>query len=235
MDSGLDFLYYLGLMGKNRTLFGGVLMLMILWSSPCQGEQGERNENLDDQVESFLKERAGQWKDLNIPAADGRLLHDLILENGYTKALEIGTSTGHSSIWIAWALSKTGGKLVTIEIDPSRHRQAKENFQKAGLSEYIDARLGDAHELVKELEGPFDFVFSDADKGWYKNYFMEIDPKLEVNGCFTAHNITGSRGYWGTGEFFDYVRNLPGYETSLNRSGAGVSISFKRSTQQERE
>ena len=62
----------------------------------------------------------------------------------------------------------------------------------------------DAHKLVKELKGPFDFVFSDADKEWYKNYFIDIDPKLKVGGCFTAHNIyeRGRRGYGGYGGYW---------------------------------
>ena len=46
------------------------------------------------------------------------------------------------------------------------------------------------HVLVKESEGSFDFVFSDADKGWYKNYFIDIDPKLKTGGYFTSHNIS---------------------------------------------
>jgi predicted O-methyltransferase YrrM len=54
---------------------------------------------------------------MNIPDVDGKLLYDIIIKNNYKSALEIGTSTGHSGIWIAWALSKTDGKLVTIEID----------------------------------------------------------------------------------------------------------------------
>jgi len=110
--------------------------------------------------------------------------------------VEIGTSTGHSSIWIAWALSKTGGKLITIEIDERRYREALANFKEAGLSEYIDARLADAHQLVKELPGPFDFVFIDADKDWYTNYAKALIPKLEPGGCLTAHNVRGpaSRG-----------------------------------------
>lgn len=196
----------------------------------CQAQPLQENQDLDARVSRFLEESSRSWYDMNVPASDGKLLHDLIVENGYTRALEIGTSTGHSSVWIAWALSKTGGKLITIEIDESRHQQALENFEKAGLSNYMDARLGDAHELVKVLKGPFDFVFSDADKGWYKNYFIDIEPKLEVNGCFTAHNISGSgRGSWGSGEFYEYVSSLPRYETTLNRSGGGLSISYKRS------
>ena len=61
--------------------------------------------DLDRRVEAFLRMRRGTWRDLNVPEADGRLLHDLIVRNRFTRALEIGTSTGHSGIWIAWALS----------------------------------------------------------------------------------------------------------------------------------
>jgi predicted O-methyltransferase YrrM len=166
---------------------------------------------------------------MNVPESDGRILHDLVIENGYKRALEIGTSTGHSGIWIAWALSKTGGKLITIEINERRHKEALANFEEAGLSEYIDARLGDAHELVPQLEGTFDFVFSDADKGWYKNYLIDVLPKLEVGGCFTAHNVRRGRSYGGTGEFVDYLLTLPNMETTFDHSGAGLSISYKRS------
>ncbi|MCJ7630036.1 MAG: protein kinase, partial [Longimicrobiales bacterium] len=66
--------------------------------------------------------------------------------------------------------------------------QLARHFKEAGLSQYVDARLGDAHEIVPALEGPFDFVFSDADKEWYKNYFVDVYPKLKIGGCFTAHN-----------------------------------------------
>ena len=184
-------------------------------------------------VQSFLESRRGTWRDMNVPESDGKILYDLILRNQYKKALEIGTSTGHSAIWIAWALSQTGGKLTTIEIDEGRYREALANFKEAGLSEYIDARLADAHTLVRELNGPFDFVFCDADKGWYKNYFLDIYPKLEVGGCYTAHNISGSRlKSWfhsGTQEFYEYVKSLKNMETILDDSGGGISMSFKTS------
>src|SRR4030065_1168476 len=109
-----------------------------------------KQEMLDARVKAFLDEYKSQWQDMNIPYRDGELLYDLIIKNNYKSALEIGTSTGHSAIWIAWALSKTGGKLITIEIDKERHSQALANFEKAGISEYIDARLADAHQLVTE-------------------------------------------------------------------------------------
>ena len=185
------------------------------------------SEALDKKVRLFLETRKGTWHDWNIPYSDGKVLYDIVLKNRYTKAIDIGTSTGLSAIWIGWALSKTGGKLITIEIDESRHKRALANFKEAGLSEFIDARLADAHSLVKKLEGPFDFVFSDADKDWYVNYFMDLAPKLEVGGCFTAHNVSNS-GMAGIREFIDYVTSQPNFRTTIDKtSRAGISISYK--------
>ena len=210
-----------------------VIICFILMSagsliSPAQSLKS--NPALDEKIRKFLNDNSRQWYDMNVPAVDGQLLHDIIIKNNYKSALEIGTSTGHSAIWIAWALSKTGGKLITIDIDEGRHRRALENFKKVGLSDYIDARLADAHTLVKELKGPFDFVFSDADKEWYKNYFIDVDPRLKAGGCFTAHNISdrGRGAYGGQGAFLEYVRSLKNYETTVNTAGGGVSISYKR-------
>jgi len=90
-----------------------------------------------------------------------------------------------------------------------------------------DARHSDAHQLVKELEGPFDFIFTDADKEWYTQYFKDLDPKLVKGGCFTAHNA--SNAYSGIKEFLDYIRSRPGYQTSIDRSSSsGISISYKK-------
>ncbi len=185
------------------------------------------NRILDEKVRGFLDRHRNQWRDMNIPESDGQLLYDTIVKHNYRKALEIGTSTGHSGIWIAWALSKTKGKLITIEIDEGRHREALANFREAGLAGYIDARLADAHILVKELAGPFDFVFCDADKDWYKNYFLSVVSKLDIGGCFAGHNVYG-RGGWGTGAFYEYVIGLPYMETTLARHGSGMSLSFKK-------
>jgi predicted O-methyltransferase YrrM len=190
-------------------------------------EELQDNKALDEKVRMFLENRKGTWRDWNIPYSDGKILYDLILRNKYTKAIEIGTSTGLSAIWIAWAQSKTGGKLITIEIDEGRHKKALANFKEAGLSEYIDARLADAHGLVEKLKGPFDFVFSDADKDWYKNYFIALAPKLEVGGCFTAHNARNT-GSEGIREFINYVTDLPNFKTTIDTtSRAGISISYK--------
>ncbi len=206
-------------MSLSILLFGTVLSAF--------AQKTGTSKELDATVERFLDENRRNWHDLNVPYQDGKTLFNLIVKNNYTRALEIGTSTGHSSIWIAWALSKTGGRLITIEIDEDRHKTALKNFKKAGVEEFIDARLADAHQLVKELKGPFDFVFSDADKEWYTQYFKEVDPKLVVGGCFTAHNVTD--GFGDVKRFLNYVRSLPNYETTIDRSSSsGISISYKK-------
>ena|SRR5688572_26642356 len=203
-----------------------VATLLTLACSPSRAQEGTGSSPADAQVRAFLDRH--RWRDLNVPASDGRLLYDLILEKRFTRALEIGTSTGHSGIWIAWALRKTGGKLVTIEIDPRRHQEALANFKATGLAAYIDARLGDAHRLVPALEGPFDFVFSDADKEWYTNYFVAVWPKVVPGGCFTAHNVASS-GQSGIREFLAHLKTVKDGTTTIDRSSsAGVSITCRR-------
>ncbi len=207
-----------------------IFMFLIIFSFPCYAENKTSDKSIDAKVKQFLNAHEYGWRDMNVPEVDGQKLYDLIIKGGYKNALEIGTSTGHSAVWMAWALSKTGGKLITIEIDEQRYNEALANFKKAGLSDYIDARLADAHQLVKELKGPFDFVFSDADKEWYKNYFVDLDPKIAVGGCFTAHNVSDSmwgRGQRGTREFTSYIKSLTTYNTTFFSEGSGLSISYK--------
>lgn len=179
---------------------------------------------------------------MNVPEPDGQALHDLVLQNKYKNALEIGTSNGYSGLWIAWALSKTGGKLITVEIDRGRHDEAVVYFREAGLDRIIDARLGDAHEIVPALPGPFDFVFCDADKEWYENYLKAVLPKMKVGGCFAAHNVFdysawGERGGYRrgrgggqTGGYLEFARSLPNLDTKvLNIPGSGgLAVSYKK-------
>jgi predicted O-methyltransferase YrrM len=215
----------------TRTALALLFALAAMAAPACtepHAQEGTGASPLDMQVRAFLDRQRGTWRDLNVPASDGRLLYDLVLEGKFARALEIGTSTGHSGIWIAWALSKTGGRLVTIEIDPRRHRQAVANFQAAGLAGYVDARLGNAHTLVPALEGPFDFVFSDADKEWYRNYFVSVWPKLVPGGCFTAHNV-GSARQRGIREFLAHLETVSDGTTRIDRSStAGMSITCKK-------
>jgi caffeoyl-CoA O-methyltransferase len=199
--------------------------LILSFSFPMQDTTSD--PSLDRRVKDFLDSRTGQWHDMNVPSSDGQFFYDLVVEHKYKKVLEIGTSTGYSGIWIAWALSKTGGKLITIEIDESRYRKALENFKSAGLSDFIDARLADAHDLVPKMEGPFDFVFCDADKEWTTNYFTAVSSKLLPGGCFAVHNALISRG--NIPEFLTYIKNRSDFKTTIEQSrSTGISLSFRK-------
>ena len=185
---------------------------------------------LDAKVTALLDARRGTWRDLNVPEADGRALRDLIVKHSLKSGLEIGTSTGHSGLWIGWAFTRTGGKLITIDIDERRHQEAVRNFDAAGLRPFIDARLGDAHTLVPALAGPFDFVFIDADKDWYVNYAKAVLPKLTARAVLTAHNISGGGGRRG-GQGADYyalVTSLPDFQTTIVNGQLAVSVRLGR-------
>jgi len=182
---------------------------------------------LDSQVSRFLEEARGTWSDMNVPYEDGKTLYALVLKSRFKNILEIGTSTGHSTIWLAWAASKTGGKVTTIKIDRQRHETALANFKKAGVASFIDARLGDAHQVVPRLKGPYDFIFSDADKEWYLQYFLDLENKISPKGCFTAHNVLW-RHDPNIKKFLDYVKGNPRFQTHIEKgSGEGISVSYR--------
>ena len=191
------------------------------------GEQPVPPFDIDGRVSRFLTAERDAWADLNVPYEDGQILFDLVLRGRFRNILEIGTSTGHSTIWLAWAAAKTGGMVTTIEIDRDRHEAALDNFRRAGVLRYIDARLADAHELIPKLKGPFDFVFCDADKEWYLTYFLDLKSKMAAHGCYAAHNVLRHGGPEAA-EFVRYVKRLPGFRTVIERgSGEGISVTCR--------
>jgi predicted O-methyltransferase YrrM len=231
----------------KKTILLGVFFMALLAGAAMTRPDDQNNKDSvlsDTRVRRAIDTHRQSWEGMNVPEADGKALYDIIIRNGYKKALEIGTSNGYSGLWISWALSKTGGKLITIEIDRGRHEEALEGFRDAGLSRFVDARLGDAHELVPALPGPFDFVFCDADKEWYENYLKAVLPKLSVGGCFAAHNVYDysapgagrgrggfRRGYGGmAGGYLEFAKSLPNLETSvLSIPGTGgLAVSYKK-------
>ena len=199
---------------------------------PETNKAGEgRKKEIDMKIQAFLEKNRNNWRDWNVPYEDGQELHNLIVKNNFKSALEIGTSSGHSTIWLAKAMNQTGGKVTTIEIDPGRYNKALENFEAAGVAHLIHTILGDAHQEIPKLTQKFDFVFSDAtfasmpDDG-YLNFFKALQAKLTDKGCFTMHNVLD--GYGDDGHFLKYVRGLPGYTTRIIKSsGAGISVSCK--------
>jgi len=197
-----------------------ITALLFLLTVPLLPQTKMNSTDIDKKVKTFLERKEGSWHEANIPESDGKLLYDIIIKNNYTRVLEIGTSTGYSAIWIAWALSKTGGKLITIEIDEERYKAAIVNFKEAGLSDYIDARLADAHKLVHQLKGPLDFAFMDADIS--TDYFDATAPRLVKGGVYVSHGVRNQNS-----EYANYLKGLKEFETNFN-TGGGFCISKKK-------
>lgn len=124
-----------------------------------------------------------------ITPEEGRFLQFLVRTSGASKAVEIGSLGGYSGIWITRGLLP-GGKLITLERDPNHARVARENFTAAGLDDRVEVRIGEARELLNSMssEGPFDFVFIDADKIGYLDYFAWAAANVYIGGVIAAHN-----------------------------------------------
>lgn len=163
---------------------------------------------------------------MNVPESDGRLLRILTESIGAKTVVEIGTSNGYSGIWIALGLRETGGKLITHEIDPERAKRARANFERAGVADLIEIRLGDAHETVKALEGPIDLLFIDADKPGYPDYLEKCLPEVRPGGLILGHNM---RRPAPSPEFVEEITTNPELETIfLHMEDAGISLSLKK-------
>jgi len=200
--------------------------------SSCNAQEiGDNNVSIDQKIQNFLSANRTKWTDYNVPYQDGQELEKLIVQHNCKSVLEIGTSSGHSTIWLAKAVAKTGGKVITIEIDKNRVEKAKRNFEEARVAHLIEMKFGDAMQIIPTLNEKFDFVFSDAtwstqpDEG-YLNFFKLCEPKLIIGGLFTMHNVTD--GYGDDGRFFKYLEKLGTYQTSIIKvSNNGISISNK--------
>jgi caffeoyl-CoA O-methyltransferase len=126
---------------------------------------------------------------ISVNPEEGRFLQLLVRACGVRKAVEIGTLGGYSGIWIARGLAP-GGKLITLEKDTYHAQVAREHFEAGGVEDLIEVRVGNAHQLLAGLarEGPFDFIFIDAEKEGYNAYFDWAIENIRVNGVIAAHN-----------------------------------------------
>ncbi len=151
---------------------------------------------------------------LSVPRKDGEFLYFIVKATRSRNVLEVGTSHGFSAIWIGLGLEETGGKLTTIEIDKERYNLARKHVNEAGLSQRITCIRGDAHVEVTKLEGPFDFVFLDADKEGQVDYFNKLFPKkLVPGGILAAHNAI--RQAHSTKDYLDMIQKHPDFDTVI--------------------
>jgi predicted O-methyltransferase YrrM len=146
---------------------------------------------------------------INIKPEEGRFLQILVNASGARKVLEIGTLGGYSGIWIVRGLPPDG-KLVTLEVEPAHADVARDNFEAAGLLDRIEIRVGEANGLLQALssEGPFDFVFIDADKLSYPSYLEWALEHTRVGGVIAAHNAFRKGSVAGLGEPDDFTESM---------------------------
>ena len=182
---------------------------------------------LAPQVQGVLDSiRAADTGQLAISAEDGRFLRLLVATGHTQRALEIGGASGYSAIWIGLGLRETGGRLVTIEYDPVRAKEAAANISKAGFSDVVQVVSGDAFKEIPKLQGTFDLVFLDAWKPDYKRFFDIVYPRLDPGGVFLAHNVVNKASEMEP--FLKAIENHPGLFTSVVSPGSeGMSVSYK--------
>jgi caffeoyl-CoA O-methyltransferase len=164
---------------------------------------------------------------LAVSEEDGRFLRVMIATKGARRALEIGGASGYSAIWMGLGLRETGGRLVTIEYDPARAKELKENIRRAGLSDVVQVVAGDAFQEIPKLQGTFDFVFLDAWKKDYKRFFDLVYPRLDGRGLFLAHNVVNKKNEME--DFLGVIHKHPSlWTTIVSPSGEGMSVSIKK-------
>ena len=167
----------------------------------------------------------GKWY-LNVTTREGRVLRQLAEAMGAKRIVEIGTSSGYSTIWLALAARANGGKVFTHEIDPDKVKIARANFKKAGLDDVITIIEGDAHETVNQHKEPIDVVFLDAEKKGYLDYLEQLLPRVRPGGLILGHDMHRPMP---DPRFIEAVTKNPALDTSfIMMESYGISMTLKK-------
>lgn len=163
-------------------------------------------------------------KMLNLEPETAHLIYILTRSSRCRNLLEIGTSNGYSTIWLAWAAEATNGRVISLDRSVDKHQMADANLRRAGLRERVDLRTGDATEIVRELVGPFDLVFFDADRLSAPGQLSLLLPKLVLGALVLADNVTSHpqeiEGYLAA------VHAYPRLDHMIIPVGKGLSLAY---------
>ncbi|WP_301002373.1 O-methyltransferase [Capsulimonas corticalis] len=176
--------------------------------------------------ENDARETDRAMKMLNLHPDTAKKLSDLALSNHSTRILEIGTSNGYSLIWLAWSARENGGHVTSIDKDRAKQELAAANLERAGLTDWVTLRAGDASEILSVLDGPFDLVFLDADRIAYPALLTQFLSKLTPGGLLLADNVHSHPE-----EIAGYLSALAArddFEHSVDPVGEGLSIAYYR-------
>ena len=179
-------------------------------------------QELLNELEEFGQKNIGYY---NIPAATGKFFYNLVLISKAKNILEVGTSNGYSTLWLAEAANHTKGKVTTIDISESKVRMAKENFQRAKLGKIIKIVHGDALKEMPKLREKYDFMFIDAIKKDYIKYLRLTEKNLVKNAIIVADNAIMFKDKMQN--YFNCLHNNKNYSSVLVPIGTGVEFSIK--------
>lgn len=176
-------------------------------------------------LDTLAKMRKGKWY-LNVTTREGRFLRQLTEAVGAKRVVEIGTSSGYSTIWLAMALRSTGGHLFTHEINPEMIKIARENFKQAGVDDLITVIEGDAHETIKQHKEPIDVVFFDAEKKGYLDYMEKLLPLVRPGGLILGHDMNRPRP---DPRYIEAITKNPDLDSSfVFMESFGISVTVKK-------
>lgn len=154
-----------------------------------------------------------------------KLISMLAISKKATHIVEVGSGVGYSTLWLAYAASVTGGKVVACEIDSARAAEMKSNLEKANLSDYVELLEGDAREQLRNREGIVDFVFIDGDSGQYETYFDVVYKRMEVGGMIIADDVVTLENELS--DYVSYMQNHPNLESTTIPLGEGLELTVK--------
>ena len=159
----------------------------------------------------------------------GRLLHLLATGAKARTILELGTSYGYSTIWLADAARATGGVVHSLELSQPKVDHAREQLARAGLAAFVEFHVGSALDTLPSLAGPFDFVLLDLWKDLYRPCFELLHPKLAPGALVAADNMLFPPSARADATAYqDLVRTKPDMDSLLLTIGSGVELSRKR-------
>ena len=171
---------------------------------------------------------------LAITKETGELINMILRLKNAKNMLEVGMSTGYSTIWCAEVIAEQSGKIITIEQNPSKIKRAKANFQKAGIIDTITIKEGLAMEILSELSlqkkysNFFDFVLIDADKENIIEYFDLILPMVVIGGVIVTDNMLYPEQFrQDMKKISDYLKRNPKLRTITSPIGNGEEITIK--------
>ncbi len=162
---------------------------------------------------------------LNLEPASAQRLSILVRASGATRAVEIGTSNAYSTIWLAWSLAPAGGHIISIDRNPDKHALARENLRRAELLDRVELRTGDATEIVRQLTGPFDLVFLDADRRNFPEQMRILFPKLAPKVLVIADNVLSHPEE--IAEYLKLISSRADFQHTIVPVGKGLSIAYR--------